>query len=52
VPAGIAGWRDVPGELFWHAAACEYAHTRLEQLRRERTMENTERSLATMGMTE
>ena len=52
VPAGMAGLRDVPGELFWHAAVCEYAHTRLEQLRRERTVENAERSLATMGITE
>ena len=42
VPAGTAGLRDVPGELFWHAAVCEYAHTRLEQLRRERTVENAE----------
>jgi hypothetical protein len=51
VPTGIAGCRDVPRELFSHAAVCEYAHTRLEQLRRERSVENAERSAATMGMT-
>lgn len=51
-PAGMAGLRDVPGELFWHAAVCEYAHTRLERLRRQRPLENAERSLATMGITE
>jgi hypothetical protein len=52
VPAWIAGFRDVPRELFWHAAVCEYAHTRLEQLARERRMENVERLAATMGVTE
>ena len=52
VPAWIAGCRDVPRELFWHAAVCEYAHTRLEQLYRERSVENVERLAATMGMTE
>jgi len=52
VPAWIAGCRDVPRELFWHAALCEYAHTRLEQLSRERRVENVERLAATMGMTE
>lgn len=51
VPAWIAGCRDVPRELFWHAAVCEYAHTRLEQLHRERLVENVERLPATMGMT-
>lgn len=51
VPAGMAGLRDVPGELFWHAAVCEYAHTRLEQLARERRGANAELSTATMGMT-
>jgi hypothetical protein len=52
VPAWIAGCRDVPRELFRHAAVCEYAHTRLEQLYRERRVENVERLAATMGMTE
>ncbi len=52
VPAWIAGCRDVPRELFWHAAVCEYAHTRLEQLCRERRVENAEPLAATMGMTE
>ena len=52
VPTGIAGCRDVPRELFWHAAVCEYAHTRLEQLSRERRVENAERLAATIGMTE
>jgi hypothetical protein len=42
----IAGCRDVPRELFWHAAVCEYAHARLEQVRRDRTSR-----LATIGMT-
>jgi hypothetical protein len=51
VSAWIAGCRDVPRELFWHAAVCEYAHTRLEQLHRERRVENVERLPATMGMT-
>jgi hypothetical protein len=49
VPAWIGGCRDVPRELFWHAAVCEYAHTRLEQLSRERRAENVERRTATMG---
>jgi hypothetical protein len=52
VPPWIAGARDVPRELFWHAAVCEYAHTRLEQLSRERRVENVERLAATMGVTE
>ena len=52
VPAWIGGSRDVPRELFWHAAVCEYAHTRLEQLRRERRPDNVERLVATMGTTE
>jgi len=52
VPAWIAGCRDVPRELFWHAAVCEYAHTLLEQLSRERRVENVQRLAATMGMTE
>jgi len=42
----------VPRELFWHAAVCEYAHTLLEQLSRERRVENVQRLAATMGMTE
>ena len=42
VRAGMAGLRDVPGELFRHAAVCEYAHTRLEQLRQERSADNAE----------
>ena len=49
VPTWIAGSRDVPGELFWHAAVCEYAHTRLEQLSRERRADNVDRLAATMG---
>jgi hypothetical protein len=52
VPGGIAGFRDVPGELFWHAALCEYAHTRLEQLSRERGGKNVARLAETMGVTE
>ena len=52
VPRWIAGCRDVPRELFWHAAVCEYAHTRLERLYRERGAENVERLTATIGMTE
>jgi hypothetical protein len=52
VPSGIAGWRDVPGELFRHAAVCEYAHTRLEQLSRERRPDKAERLTATIGVTE
>jgi hypothetical protein len=51
VPQWIGGSRDVPGELFWHAAVCEYAHTRLEQLARERRGQNAERLAATRGMT-
>jgi hypothetical protein len=51
VPGWIGGSRDVPRELFWHAAVCEYAHTRLEQLARERRWENAERLAATMGTT-
>ena len=50
VPPGIAGWRDVPRELFWHAAVCEYAHTRLEQLQRERLSQNADRLAASRGM--
>jgi hypothetical protein len=34
-PLWISVRRDVPKELFWHAVVCEYAHTRLEQLRAE-----------------
>jgi hypothetical protein len=52
VPAWIGGSRDVPRELFWHAAVCEHAHTRLEQLARERRGENAERLAATMGTKE
>lgn len=36
VPAWMSVCRDVPRELFWHAAVCEYAHTRLERVRRDR----------------
>jgi hypothetical protein len=46
VPQWINGSRDVPRELFWHAAVCEYAHTRLEQLARERRGQNAERLAA------
>jgi hypothetical protein len=31
-PAWISVARDVPKELFWHAAVTEYAHTHLERL--------------------
>jgi hypothetical protein len=49
VPAWIVG-RDVPRELFWHAAVCEYAHTRLERLELDRRTENVGRLATTIGM--